>query len=68
MEVPTAKKVLILVMVIVEAAVQLLAIKFALIVNYNAAGQAVHFMQMPAGTTTHLTSDGALHFRSHLQG
>ena len=55
-------------MVIVEAAVQLLAIKFALIVNYNAAGQAVHFMQMPAGTTTHLTSDGVLHFRSHLQG
>ena len=52
-------------LVIAEAAVQLLAIKFALIVNYNAAGGAVHFMAVPPTGVSHLASDGVLHLRSH---
>ena len=66
LEVPVAKKVVVLVLVIAEAAVQLLAIKFTLIVNYNGAtGAPVHFLQMPTPTMSHLSTDGMLHFRTH---
>lgn len=70
LEVPTAKKVVVLVLVLAEAFIQLLAIKFSLIVNYNGAtGAAVHFFEMPSAGMNHLASDGMLHFRTHpMQG
>ena len=64
LEVPASKKVLILVMVIAQASVEFLALKFALIVNYNAKGQAVHFMEIPPTAASHL-SVGHLMFRTH---
>ena len=64
LQVPTGKKVLIVILVVAEAFIQLMAIKFMLIVNYNSTtGAPQHFMAVPAGTST--SHFQGLHFRTH---
>lgn len=64
LQVPTAKKVMVIALVLIEAFVQLMAIKFALVYNYNAqTGQPQHFMAIPTATST--AHYQGLHFRSH---
>jgi hypothetical protein len=67
LDVPPAKKAVVVILVIAEAFIQLMAIKFALIVNINSTtGAPQHFMQIPSGTTaTHFAGVDPLHFRTH---
>lgn len=61
LEVPTSKKVIVLVVVIGEAVVQMLAIKFALIVTGGTnSSMFSHFSAVQAH------QDASLHFRGHL--
>ena len=63
LQVPTGKKVLILILVIAEAFIQLMAIKFSLVYNYNPqTGAPMHFMATPGASTSHFSG---LHFRTH---